>query len=256
MKYNFSFDAYSHNFWPIYEVIKRFYPIGIKRVSNAYFDYPGIKELEAKVASNIHDEEAFKSWTQFEEEISKEYNLKVIGTTYGQAPSYSADIIIEQTDTESFRSIKKLSIAVSLAGDFFTIYGIDETAIKEKGSGEHPISYPSINVLTASPFKEFESIFKGLKKTIETKFTGYKFIPYAVNSMVIDGLQVRYLDDKDECTVYNALFNQFLDSYDSMFLRGDQYFGYGDWQTGSIGSVKSVTVFLAPPPPLTTIKGN
>lgn len=62
MKFNFSFNAHSHNFWPIYEAIKRFYPIGIKRISNSYFDYPGIKELEAKVASSIHDEEAYKSW--------------------------------------------------------------------------------------------------------------------------------------------------------------------------------------------------
>lgn len=91
---------------------------------------------------------------------------------------------------------------------------------------------------------------------METKFTGYKFIPYAVNSMVIDGLQVKYLDDKDECTVYNALFNQFLDSYDSMFLRGDQYFGYGDWQTGNTDYPKSVTVFVSAPPPPTTIKRN
>jgi len=253
MKHIFSFNAYTQDFWPIYEAIKHFYPIGIKRISNAYFDYPGIKELEAKVGSAIHDAEAFKSWTQFTKEISKHYNLEVIGTTYGQAPSYSADIVIEQTETETFKTVKKLSFALSLVGDFFTIYGVDETFIIEKGDGPYPISYPSINIVTASPFKEFESIFKELKETIETKFKGYKFIPYAVNSMVIDGLQVRYLDDKEECTIFNALFNQFLDSYNSMFLRGDQYFGYTDWQTGNSDTFKSVTVVLSPPPPPPTL---
>lgn len=67
--------------------------------------------------------------------------------------------------------------------------------------------------------------------------------------MVIDGLQVMYLDDKEECTIFNALFNQFLDSYNSIFLRGDQYFGYQDWQTGNSDTFKSVTVILTPPPP-------
>ncbi|NRF37948.1 hypothetical protein [Pedobacter foliorum] len=249
MKHNFSFNTHNQDFWPIYEAIKHIYPIGIKRISNAYFDYPGIKELGTKLGSAINEAETYKSWTQFTEEISKHYNLEVIGTTYGQAPSYSADIIIEQTETETFKTVKKLSFAISLVGNFFTIYGVDETFIIEKGDGAYPMHYPSINIVTASPFKEFESIFKELKETIETKFNDYKFIPYAVNLMVIDGLQVMYLDDKEEYTIYNALFNQFLDSYDSMFLRGDQYFGYTDWQTGNSDTLKIVTVVLSPPPP-------
>ena len=61
---------FNHNkfdFWKIYDSIKFFYPIGIKKdESKMYVSYPGIKELGMIVVDNIHDQGKFNSvWSDF-----------------------------------------------------------------------------------------------------------------------------------------------------------------------------------------------
>ncbi len=242
----FSFHPSKHNFWPIYDAIKMYYPIGIKR--SIYFEYPGIKKLSDLVVENIHNSDnLYNIWGSFEKEISERFNIEVIGTTYGQAPSFSCDLIIEIVEVDQLKRIKKLSIAVSLIGKFFTIYGVDETIIIEKNENIFDFNFHSINVLTASPYREFETIFKDLKSMVEARFSDYKFVPFAINSMFIKGLQVRYLD-KEECTIYNALFNHLLDTYDTRKLtRGNRHYGYDDWIIENYNFDNDITVELKPP---------
>jgi hypothetical protein len=183
----------------------------------------------------------------FEKEISERFNIEVIGTTYGQAPSFSCDLIIEIVEVDQLKRIKKLSIAVSLIGKFFTIYGVDETIIIEKNENIFDFNFHSINVLTTSPYREFETIFKDLKSMVEARFSDYKFVPFAINSMFIKGLQVRYLD-KEECTIYNALFNHLLDTYDTRKLtRGNRHYGCDDWIIENYNFDNDITVELKPP---------
>jgi uncharacterized protein YeaO (DUF488 family) len=79
------FNPDKFDFWKIYDAIKRFYPIGIKKdESKMYFSYPGLKELETIVADNIHDNNHFKElWVNFTQEIETQIGKKIIGTTYG-----------------------------------------------------------------------------------------------------------------------------------------------------------------------------
>lgn len=228
----FSFNPNKHNFWPIYDAIKMYYPIGIKCADQSvYFDYPGIKRLEAVVVENIHNRDNSNNlnWVSFEEEIGNRFNIEVVGTTYGQATSFSCDLIIMEFEQDQLKSVKKLSLAVSLLGKFFTIYGVDETIVVDKNDNIFDFNFHAINALTISPYKEFETLFKGLKSIVEARFTDYKFVPFAVNSMYIEGLQVRGLDNQ-ECTIYKALFNHLLDTYDTRKMtRGNKSFGYDDW---------------------------
>ncbi|MBC6109392.1 hypothetical protein ACFOG5_03840 [Pedobacter fastidiosus] len=249
MKNNFSFNADTHNFWPIYEAIKHFYPIGITgNYPSLFFEYPNLKTLGNKVVDSIHNEANFSLWKAFEKQISHNHNLEVVGTTYGQAPSLSFDVILEKVESPEFRRIKKISVAVSLVGGFFTIYGVDETFVIEKNQGSLDLNYHSINVITVSPYKEFESIFIDLKIAVEAKFKGYKFVPYAIGNMTLKGLQVRYIDYNGDSSIYNALFDQFLDSYDGP-VRGSKFFGYEDWSI-DLSNPDSVGVFTTPPPQL------
>ena len=65
--------------------------------------------------------------------------------------------------------------------------------------------------------------------------------------MVIPGLQVRYLD-KEEYTVFNALFNHLLDSYDYRKIpRGDRYYGYDEWLSENYNSGSDIGITLTPP---------
>ncbi|MVN22444.1 polysaccharide deacetylase family protein [Mucilaginibacter arboris] len=246
----FSFNSVKYNFWPLYEAIKLYYPIGIPHDSSLYINYPGIKNLTAVIIENIHNSDNYnRNWVSFQKEISQKFNIEVIGTTYGQAPSFSCDLIIENFEHNQLKRTKKLSLAVSLAGKFFTIYGVDETIITDKNEDNFDSDFHAINALAVSPYKEFELVFKDLKSMVEAKFTSYKFVPFAINSMFIKGLQVRYLF-KEECTIYNALFNHLLDTYDTKKSpRGDKHYGYDDWLVEDYNPENDINITLTPPNP-------
>ncbi len=47
MDHNFSYRTDRYNFWPIYEAIKTYYPLGIeKREGGVFFEYSGISNLK------------------------------------------------------------------------------------------------------------------------------------------------------------------------------------------------------------------
>ncbi|MGY4385851.1 hypothetical protein ACVWYN_002899 [Pedobacter sp. UYP24] len=250
-KRDLNFNSYAYNYWPIYDTVKKYYPIGIKRLENSvYFDYPGLKELDNIVVEAIHgeDNKKFKAWQAFMEQLSSKFQVKHMGTTMGQAPSNSAEFILEDVDTPEFRRVKKLVLAVSLAGKFFAIFGIDETFIKEKAEKTFQWQYHAINVVTISPYGEFETLFNGIKIAVEQQFEGYKFVPFMVHCAVIEGLQVRY-SDREECTIFHALFNDQYKLKDGMVLRGELSFGSKDWETENAELFK-IEVRIAPPPPI------
>lgn len=119
---NFSFNSKTHDLWPVYETIKKFYPIGLRRNQGKglYFNYPG--------------------------------------------------------------------------------------------------------------FEEFEEIFKFVEQKIKEKYPNHKIIPFRVGQSIIDGLQVRYLDDEN-CSLNKALFNQQLsEERIKHYPRGDQLYGLDVWK--------------------------
>ena len=233
MKFNFSFNPETHNFWPVYEAIKQYYPIGLeKNEYSPYYKYSGIKELEKVVVEAIHGDgnKNYLGWKTFCEKFSAKQKLTYRGSTYGQAPSFSADFFLEDIDSPRFRHVKKLSVAVSLVGKFFAIYGVDETIVKACNEDGRYLSYRAINAITASPYSEFKSYFLDLKQEVEKEFIGYKFLPFSIHLSIINGLEVRYSDRK-ECTIFHALFNEQIDLNNQLPVRGDRFFGFEEWAT-------------------------
>jgi hypothetical protein len=231
----FSFNPDRHNFWPIYETIVKYYPIGISKESSLYLRYPGIKALEEIVVRNIHDKDTYDTlWTNFEKSVQDAFGKEVVGTTYGQAPSFSAFLRINHWQHEQVSIRKELHFAVSLAGPFFTIYGKEVARFEELESiYDIHTGYESSVVLTVSPFEEYKEPFVALKKSIELHFKGYKFVPFAINQDYVEGLSVRYIDLKVN-TIYHALFNHLLFADDhQQWIRGDEYYGYDAWEIDS-----------------------
>jgi hypothetical protein len=231
----FSFNPDRHNFWPIYETIVKYYPIGISKESPLYFRYPGIKALEEIVVRNIHDKHTYDTvWTSFTKSIQQVLGKEVIGTTYGQSPSFSAFLKVDSWAKDQITIRKELHFTNSLIGPFFTIFGQEVARFKElDGTGDYPSMYESTIVLTVSPFEEYEELFVELKKSIESRFDGYKFVPFAMNQDYVEGLSVGYIDQKVN-TIYHALFNHLLFADDNpKSIRGDQYYGYEAWKIDS-----------------------
>ncbi len=235
MDHNFSFRTDRYNFWPIYEAIKKYYPLGIeKRNGGIYFTYPGIAELEKLIVENIHQKDNFQTrWEQKTENWSGELNHKIVGTTFGQEPSFSACVELSKDEFGDRIAEKRIHLAVSLIGPFYTLYATDTTALVErnpeilKDKIESNRVYLQTHRIIISPCGEYAEIFKKLRVLIENDFKNYQFIPYSIHSAFLDGLQVTYRDEQKN-RIYHALFNQHFD-FNSM-IAGDQFeYGFDQW---------------------------
>jgi hypothetical protein len=225
MTQKFSFNSIEYDFWPIYESLREFYPIGIERsYPGIYFEYPGIKKLEKIVVERVHDNLNFKNeWENFWKGVSEETNLPIIGTTYGQAPSFSSYIILKEERGKFCDYFEELHFCVSLVGPFYTIIQQSRSVIHEKENK----FYDSVNRTISSPIEGTKKYFDTLIEKIESKYLGFKFVPYFINEQLIEGLRVRY-SDEIENRVYNGLFNDQI----KLGVRniGDPYFKMDDWK--------------------------
>jgi hypothetical protein len=220
---NFSFNASRFNFWPIYDCIKRFYPLGIKKELNAFYNsYLGLQELKSIIEDNIHNTAHFNErWVKFNKVLEEKYEMTPIGTTYGQAPSFSSFIEIDRKQTENLTRVKKIHFIVSLLGDFYTVIGEDLSEIK---FGDRTIY--STNYYIVSPIAEFTEYFTFLCSEIESHFLGYRFVPNAIYEQTIEGLHVNYTDDYPG-VIFTAIFNR--EFYLKRLILGDKYFKNETW---------------------------
>lgn len=218
------FNSDKYHFWKIYEAIKRYYPIGVSRDTGDFFrSYDGIKELDSIIVDNIHEEKNFNErWNLFEERLESLTKKKITGATFGQAPSFSASLLLESETMNSLSRIKELHFFVSLVGPFYTIVGEDSNTVKVEKR-----SFRSTNYLIVSPQLEFSDLFIQLSHEIEKQFQGFKFVPFDICTREIDGLKVAYSDENCN-TIFHALFNNHI-PIKTQNIIGDSYYKADDW---------------------------
>lgn len=211
-------------FQDIGNAIKEFYPLGLERESAAYAKYPGILKLEDKInyqmlSYNKH----IKPWKEFLRSLPKGYKSKIKDNTIPFEVSYSGVLIIDEFENENIFATKKLVFNVSTLSYFYTIYGVDETVVKDKERPEM-YGYSAINVITESPYSEFEEAFNYLQTNIRAQFTGYQFVPIRISLMYVKGLQTINLVFR-ESRIHDALFNGYFSFQDINHFRGEMYYG-------------------------------
>jgi hypothetical protein len=233
----FYFNTDKFDFWKMYDDIKKYYPIGIRKEEGSiFFFYPGLKELENIIVKNIHDENEFAKWQNFEKEIEQSLQKPVIGTTYGQAPSFSSFIELEKYDVENITITKELHFFVSLVGPYYTILGQDMSFVKIDSR-----NFISANHLTLSPEEKYSDAFIFLCDNIEKKFPDYRFVPFHIYSQVIEGLDVRY-NDEHLNRIFHALFNNQV-NFNVQYL-GDEFYRHEQWiKEGYIDTGNKWTVY-------------
>lgn len=233
MEDNFRFNNKTHNFWAIYESIKTYYPIGIdNNYPGIFFDYWGLKKLEDIIVTNIHNEKNFRQeWKDYWGTAGQEINLPIIGTTYGQAPSFSSYIELKNEKGETCDYHEELHFAVSLIGPFYTIIGQSATIVNYQ-KDETQYRFRTVNRIIVSPDDHTQQYFDFLSGKIESKFKGYKFVPYAIHKQTLEGLRVRYRDEKVN-RIYHALFNDCVHFSDhgqnDPSVIGDEFYRAKDW---------------------------
>ncbi len=203
----FYFNYEKFNFWPVYNSIKKYYPVGIPRDDTGmYMNYPGLKELEKVIIDNIHDENNFiRRWEEFEKSVEYQTHKIVNGTTYGQTPCFSSYIELDRKSTDNLTRIKEIHFLVSLLGPFYTVIGQDRSEILLEDDKVY-----TTNFLTISPEYEYGELFGAICSRIEERFAGFRFVPYAIYSQHIEGLNIHYTEEPLNA-VFNALFNNQVD---------------------------------------------
>lgn len=235
------FNSDKYDFWKIYEAISKFYPIGVNRETGSFFrSYEGMKELEAIIVDNIHNEKHFNErWVSFSQKIEALTKKKITGTTFGQAPSFSASLLIESETMNSLARTKEIHFFVTLVGPFYTIVGEDSNVVKVE-----KMNFRSTNYLVVSPEYEFADLFITLSDSIEEHFQGFKFVPFDICRRAIEGLQVLYSDENCK-TVFHALFNNHIQINIANIL-GNSYYKADDWIKD--GYVDDGSFWVAYPP--------
>jgi hypothetical protein len=216
------FNSDKFDFWPIYDSIKRFYPIGIANDNPHLFNsYPGIKELNAIIGDNIHNSEHLNSrWRDFTIELENRIQKPIRGTTFLQ-PCFSSCIEMGTFSFDNFTRTKELHFFVSLLGPFYSIIGHDWNVLKVNNR-----NYISSNYLVVSPENEYATDFLILSGEIEKRFNGFRFVPFDIVAEVIEGLDVRYANRHCN-TVFTALFNSHIDL--SIRTLGNDLYKSEDW---------------------------
>lgn len=224
----FSFNSDNYNFWPIYECIQKYYPIGIRKSPTiAFKQYAGIVEVEELLKTNIHNTENFnEKWGTFLISLQEQIGLKIIGDTMGQAPSFSARIVLSENKYKTIHHRKELHLMVSLLGPFYQLYGKDTTSVWEN---EKRVVTSTPNLITSSPMGEYESLFSKVETIIQQRFSTHRKIPFFVSQFFVEGLQVVYADN-DTATVHQALFNDDLSSCQRTTIRGNKKYGLEVWR--------------------------
>ena len=167
----------------------------------------------------MHDDKYFKKeWSDYWSGVSREIGKPIVGTTYGQAPSFSSFVVLKEEKGKNFSYLEELHFSVSFVGPFYTIIGQTQTEVHYSGD---PRRFKSVNKVTSSPTPDSTECFNLVAKKIESKYPGYMFVPYHINAQFIEGLRVRYRDEKRN-RVYHALFNDLIDF--EARNAGDKYF--------------------------------
>lgn len=227
MKFHFTFYPETHDYWPVYDAIKKYYPIGLHPRDSLYSTYKGRQLLGEILASKIHHPVRFKAFTDFMDKAGAAMACEVIGWTFGQEPSLAFEVVLEKIEQRPVSYVRKLYFAKSLLGDFYAIYGLETTTVW-KEDGERPLQYRCDNVITVSPVAEFREPFLQLKQLVDAHFSGHKQVPFCILRSCIHGLYTSF-DELNKSTVFHALFSQHYDMKYPFRELGDADYAADEW---------------------------
>lgn len=244
----FGFNTEKFDFWPIYEAIKKYYPIGITSDSHFYGSYPGFIELTNILVEYIHEgKNPIFNWQELLADISENTKCEVRNTTYGQQFCYSASLIFETSSHNHFTHQNQIHFFISLIGPFYTIIGESENELVVN-DGDYLPRFSSTNYFVASPYNEFSTPFSSVEEVLKRRLPGYKFVPYWIHQQQIDGLILYHQDENKRPSIFNILFNdhiRFIRSFGRTL--GNHYYGNEAWIRPEFDAAKAGVWSIFPP---------
>lgn len=236
---HFTYDTHRYNFEPIYETIRRYYPIENPEINAENIErFSGFIESGELINENFFNQKNYRErWGKFKKFLKQELKKPVRETMSLFYPCYSGSVTLNEIKEEGYSIHKELHFYISLLGPYYSVSGIDRSEIvldEERpatiGSKEEKVkvSYSAVNAITVSPYLEYEASFKLLQSKIEEYFPEYRFIPFKIGKKRIPGISLIHQDSKEHLrdSVFSALFRPDIDFAHE---RGDGYYGYDYW---------------------------
>lgn len=226
----------NHDFQRIYDTIKEYYPIeNTKRATTeSIASTEGWQKMSALMNDNFVSQKNYRArWSKFNQFLKKQVKKPVRSTMSLFNCCYSGEVIVEEFKGKDFIKHKKLEFYISVLDSFFSIVGVDCSAVFMSVDNHFGPTieghYIATHCVTVSPVFEYETPFKLLEEKIREFFPGYSFIPYEIGMSVIPNISVD--DDTSNRdiidSVYEALFGQ-IALHDAL-TRGDKRYGFNDW---------------------------
>ncbi len=180
----------------IYDDLRDFYPFGLHRQRGLYaqskYHLNFLKRIELKFESL-----EYSGWKKLLKSIEP-LDVKAIDVTGKISYNFVCNLIMDKIEFDDYVISKRLVLEVSILGNYFTLYGLELPFSKKE---ESKILFDSSIIV--SPFGEYKEKFLSVKQLIENEFPTFKFVPYRVLKIELEGLE----EGDKKINIYQALFN-------------------------------------------------
>jgi hypothetical protein len=186
----------------LYEIVAKYYPIGITDNNPSYMEFSGYKTLSmlCEKKGEQSSEERWKSFrTALKSSSSGILSTEVISQTYH--PCFSASFQLSREETETLSYLRELQVHISVLGPVFTIFGVDTITLNEMQATLDPLIF-------VSPTSIYEECFTTARRLVADYYPKYQFIPFYLLENRVPGLRVsgavNYQDQ--DASFFQALF--------------------------------------------------
>lgn len=193
----------------IHDIINSYYNLSFQRKHDEYWTQQGINDILDFIDNNIvNDENLNEKWhNKICEQIERRLNLKVKGATLGMVPNYGG--IIELARNPTSKECVELHFYVSFLKNVYSIqivYLKDNMHIKRPQPYLKDLITKGIKTLVVSPIEDkYYKEYKIIESIIEANFENPIFLPYSIEKLRLNGLEVTYMEGEN-CLIGEAFF--------------------------------------------------
>lgn len=191
----------------IYNVVAKYYPIGIDKNDPCYRMYSGHELLELKLQEMLNSNEDVNRWKKLVLDFQHNF-FEILDANTDSSPldpSFSVEVLIGEKKIGSIIQRTKICCHLSYLGPFFCMYGKEEVNIERDMEviNFHPLIF-------ATPNSIMEKYYNTLRLSIESRYNGLSLVPFILLSKRIKGLRIASSELKEYqySSVYQALFKR------------------------------------------------
>jgi len=184
-------NEFKNSFPKLYDLINKYYPLGIRSFNDNYKDHKGFNELNKIILKKFRDKKQIeKNWiNKVLNKIRESVNYEVNNSSFGFMPNYGGSIVLNKS--ADFRFSTKMVFFVSFIENFYSIQIIleDKSFTYKRKHLPDILGYGTPKVIV-SPIKDlYGDLFNKLERIIKFEFSDALFIPFRFDITKLVGFE-------------------------------------------------------------------